>query len=908
MALDDRSRWECDAVLADGGTIHIRPTQPADADALAAFHARLSEETVYLRFFSTMPKLPPALLAHFTHPDDDSHVSLVGVLGDEIVALAMYGRTPESDEAEVAFVVADAHQGRGLGTLLLEHLAVIARTRGILRFTADTLLHNRRMLEVFRDAGFGVDRAIEGGVVRISFPIQLTESARAAVELREHRAEAASVARVLSPRSIAVVGVGRRRGNIGQEVFRNLKEGGFKGPLYPIHRSAPEVLGERAYPNVLNVPGDIELAVLAVPRDQLREAVRECAEKQVHGLVVISSGFSEAGPDGVEEERELVRFARGHGMRIVGPNCMGVVNTTSKVRMNATFAASAPPAGHVGFLSQSGALGAAILDRVEELDLGISTFVSVGNKGDISGNDLLQYWEDDGETEVVLLYLESFGNPRKFARIARRVSRVKPIVAVKSGRSAAGSRAAVSYTAALTSSDAAVDALFEQAGVIRVDTLEQMFDTAQLLRNQPLPAGRRIAVVGNSGGAGMLAADSCERTGLVVPDLAASTQEELAALLPAGASVQNPVDLLAAATPEHYERALDAVLADPGLDAVIVIYIPPLVRQPEEIADAIARAADGAGSKPIVASFLATQGVPIPLRADFGGGAAAAPRRSIPSYAFPESAARVLSRAASYAEWRARPEGCVPELVGIDGKRARSVVGRALAGRSGGTWLEAGATSELLECYGISHPPTQRVRSAAAASRAAAELGFPVALKAASPELPHKMDLGGVRLGLKTRRQVAEVFSQMAAKLGDAMDGAVVQRMIDPGVEAIVGIVHQESFGPLVMFGLGGIATELLGDRAFRILPLTDLDARELVRSVKSAPLLFGYRGSPPANVEALEELLLRVARMAAEIPEIIELEFNPVIVSQKEAVALDAEIRMAPYAPRPELVQRRLR
>jgi acetyl coenzyme A synthetase (ADP forming)-like protein len=908
MALDDRSRWECDAVLADGGTIHIRPTQPADADDLTAFHARLSDETVYLRFFSPMPKLPPALLTHFTHPDDDAHVSLVATLGDEIVALAVYERAPESDEAEVAFVISDPHQGRGLGTLLLEHLAVIARTRGIRRFTADTLLHNRRMLEVFRNAGFGVERVMEAGVVHISFPIELSEGARAAVELREHRAEAASVARLLSPRSIAVIGAGRGRGSIGHEVFRTLKRGGFAGPLYPIHRSAPKILGERAYANVLHVPGDIDLAVLAVPQSQLREVVRQCAEKQVHGLVVISAGFAEAGSEGVEAERELVRFARGHGMRIVGPNCMGVVNTRGQVRMNATFAPFAPSPGHVGFLSQSGALGIAILERVQKLDLGISTFVSVGNKGDISGNDLLQYWEEDSETDVVLLYLESFGNPRKFARIARRVSRVKPIVAVKSGRSAAGSRAAASHTAALASPDAAVDALFGQAGVIRVDTLEQMFDTAQILRHQPLPAGRRIAIVGNSGGPGILAADACERTGLVVPEFATSTQEQLAELLPAGAAVRNPVDLLAAATPEHYERALRAVLADRGFDAVIVIYTPPLVTQPEEIAGAIARAAERAGPKPIVASFLATQGIPAPLRAASGGQPVAAARRSIPSYAFPESAAQALSRAVSYAEWRARPEGRVSELVGIDAKRARSLVGRALTGDSEGTWLEAAATSELLECYGISHAPTQRVGSAAAASRAAAELGLPVALKAASPELLHKTDVGGVRLDLKTRRQVAEAFSRMAAKLGDAMGGAVVQKMVDSGVETIVGVVHQESFGPLVMFGLGGITTELLGDRAFRILPLTDLDARELVRSLKSAPLLFGYRGSPPANVEALEELLLRIGRMASEIPEIVELDLNPVIVSQQEAVAVDAKIRVVPYAPRPDLAQRRLR
>ncbi|MBW1686609.1 MAG: GNAT family N-acetyltransferase [Deltaproteobacteria bacterium] len=908
MALDDPSRWECDAVLADGGTIHVRPTRPTDADDLVAFHGQLSDKTVYLRFFSAMPKLPPAVLHHFTQPDDDAHVSLIATLGDEIVALAGYDRVPDSDQAEVAFVVADAHQGRGIGTLMLEHLAVIARTHGIRSFAADTLSHNRRMLQVFRDAGFGVERVTEAGVVRISFPIQLTEGAWGAVERREHQAEAASVARLLAPRSIAVIGAGRRRGSIGHEVFRNLKEGGFAGSLYPIHRSAPEILGEPAYASVLDVPGDIDLGVLVVPLAEIPEVVRQCAEKRVHGLVVISAGFAEVGPEGAEAERELVALARGHGMRVIGPNCMGIVNTGAQVRMNATFAPFAPPAGRLGFLSQSGALGIAILERVKDLGLGISTFVSVGNKSDISGNDLLQYWQEDSETDVILLYLESFGNPRKFARIARRVSRATPIVAVKSGRSASGSRAAASHTAALASPDTAVDALFEQAGVIRVDTLGQLFATAQLLCHQPLPAGRRVAIVGNSGGPGILAADACERAGLVVPELAESTQQQLAELLPAGAAVRNPVDLLAAASPEHYERALRAVLADPGFDAVIVIYTPPLVTRPEKIAAAIARASEDAGPKPVAAIFLATQGVPEGLRADADGSAAAASRRSIPSFAFPESAARALSRAAAYAEWRARPEGRAPELEGIDAERAHRAVGRAVAGGSGGAWLEAAAVSELLECYGIPHAPTRRVETAGAASSAAVELGFPVALKAASPELLHKTDVGGVRLGLRTRPQVAEAFSQMAAELGDAMGGAVVQRMVDAGVETIVGVVHQENFGPLVMFGLGGIATDLLGDRAYRILPLTDLDVRDLVRSLKSAPLLFGYRGSPPANVKALEELLLRVGRMAAEIPEIVELDLNPVIVSQEGAVAVDAKLRVAPYAPRPELAHRRLR
>jgi acetyl coenzyme A synthetase (ADP forming)-like protein len=908
MELPDPSRWECDAVLADGGTVHIRPTRPVDAEDLVAFHERLSDQTVYLRFFSGMRRLPPAVLRNFTRPHDAAHASLIATLADEIVALAIYDRDGDCDEAEVAFVVADAHQGRGLGTLLLEHLAVIARTQGIHRFTADTLLHNRRMLQVFRDAGFGVERVRQADVVHISFPIELTDGARAAVEQREHRAEAASVARLLSPASIAVIGAGRERGSIGHEVFRNLTHGEFAGPVYPIHASAAEIAGVPAYASVLDVPGEVDLAVVAVPASEVPRVAEQCAEKHVHGLVVISTGFAETGSEGTEAERQLVALTRGYGMRLVGPNCMGVVNTRASVRMNATFAPVAPPPGRVGFLSQSGSLGIAVLERAEKLGLGVSSFVSVGNKGDISVNDLLQYWEDDRETDAILLYLESFGNPRKFARIARRVSRAKPIVAVKGGRSSSGSRAATSHPAVLASSDVAVDALFRQAGVIRVDTLEQLFDTAQLLHCQPLPAGRRVAIVGNSGGPGILAADACERAGLAVPELASSTHERLAALLPPAAAVRNPVDLLSTAGPEQYEGCLRVLLADPGFDAVLVIYAPPLVTRPEEVSAAIACAAGNSGTKPVVACFLATHGVPPGLRANGDRASDAARLRSIPSFAFPESAAQALARAADYAEWRARPEGRVPELDGVAASRARDLIGSVRAGDSNGAWLDPCATRDLLEAYGISQVPSRRADSAEAATRAAAELGFPVALKAASPDLLHKTDVGGVRLNLRTRRQVTQAFEQMEERLGDAMGGALVQRMAGPGIETIVGIVHEESFGPLAMFGLGGVAAELLADRAFRILPLTDLDARELVRSPRSAPLLFGYRGSPRVAVEALEAMLLRVGRMAEDLPEIVELELDPVIVSPRGAFAVDAKLRVEPYAPRPDRAHRRLR
>jgi acetyl coenzyme A synthetase (ADP forming)-like protein len=902
VAAEDPKRWECTALLADGGVALLRPARTDDADRISALHSRLSDETIHLRFFSAMPKLQPLLLERFTHVDYHTRTVLLALLGDDAIGMASYDRTDGTDAAEVAFVVDDAHQGRGLGTLLLEHLAVIARAYGIDRFTANTLSHNRRMIQVFRDAGFGIERSREHGVVHIEFPIEPSEQLERAVERREHHAEARSVARLLEPKALAVIGAGRERGNLGHEIFRNLLAGGFVGPVHPIHPSARKIAGKRAHPRVTDVSGDVDVAIVAVPVRELPGVVAQCAEKGVHGLVVISAGFAEAGSDGARAERELVATARRNGMRVIGPNCMGVANTSPQVRMNATFAPVVPPPGRIGFLSQSGALGIAILERAGELGLGISSFVSVGNKADISGNDLLQYWEEDPATDVILLYLESFGNPRKFSRIARRVSSRKPIVAVKSGRSVSGSRGASSHTAALASPDLAVDALFQQTGVIRVDTVEQLFDMAQVLSHQPLPPGPRVAIMGNSGGPGVLAADACERAGLEVPELPAALQERLREFLPRGAGVRNPVDLVAEAGPEEYRRALELLLAEPCIDAVIAIYTPPLVTRPDEIAAALASAARGAGPKPVLASFLATGGVPAALRGGDG------PGRPIPSFPFPESAAQALARAASYAEWRRRPAGRAAELAGIDRDRARRLVTDALGEAKEPVWLDPQAAFELLACYGVPALRPLRAESAAEAAELAAAHAGPVALKAGSAEIVHKTDVGAVRLGLTTEAEVRAAFETMRERLGARMGGALVQPMAEPGVETIVGVVNDPSFGPLVMFGLGGTAAELLADRAFRILPLTDLDARELIRSIRSAPLLFGYRGAPAVDVAGLEELLLRIGRMADELPEIGEMDLNPVIVSAKGAVVVDVRVRLTPYVPRPELAMRALR
>jgi acetyl coenzyme A synthetase (ADP forming)-like protein len=882
--------WTSDVVLVDGGTVHIRPIGPDDVPRLLEFHARLSPQTQYLRFFTVKPTLTEAEVNRFTNVDHEHRVALVAELAEDLVGIARYDRLPEqAATAEVAFVIADEHQGRGIGTVLLEHLAATARERGINRFVAETLPSNERMLAVFRSAGFDETAKLRNGVVNVALAIEPTDRTRAAVEEREHRAEARSVARLLTPRSVAVVGASRDAATVGHQVLRNLLAGGFQGPVYPVNPCAEHVASVKAYSSILDVPGPVDMAVLAVPAVAVRQVVEECAAKHVAGVVVLTAGFGEIGARGAAAQAELREFVRRHGMRLVGPNCIGVANTA--IGLDATFSPYAPRAGRVAMQSQSGALGIAVLERSARLGVGVSSFVSVGNKADLSGNDLLQYWEDDAGTDVILLYIESFGNPRKFSRIARRVSRRKPIVAVKSGRSMAGSRAASSHTAAMASPDAAVDALFRQAGVIRVDTLDELFDMAVLLGSQPLPRGRRVAILGNSGGPGILATDACEGAGLTVAPLSQATQTALREVTDPNAAVANPIDLVASATPAGYRDALRVVLADDAVDAVIVICTPTFAAPPAAVASAVQEVAAGAG-KPVVGCFLAWPGMPSMLGSEAGGG------HAVPAFSSPEPVAHALARAAAYAEWRRRPPGAMPPLAGFDADAARSTITRYLAAAGPG-WLPPEAVGDVLRAIGVPWLETTTVTNADDAAAAARRWGVPVALKASGPGLVHKSDVGGVRLDLVGPADVASAFQEMSSRLGDGMDGAVVQPMASAGVETIVGLVLDPLFGPLVMFGLGGVATELLGDRSFRILPLTDADAAELVRSLRSAPLLFGYRGSPPVAVDALEDLLQRIGRLAGLVPEVAELDLNPVIASARGVEVADARIRVAPAVAR---------
>ncbi|KAA0235609.1 MAG: hypothetical protein JJLCMIEE_00520 [Acidimicrobiales bacterium] len=891
-------------MLVDGETVHLRPIRPADAPRERAFLEGLTPATLYLRFHGAKKAVSDQEIEHFTNVDYEDRMALVAEQGDDIIAIGRYDRIPGSARsAEVAFVVADAHQGRGIGTLLLEHLAAVASSNGLEHFVAYVLPENTAMRRVFQDAGFESESTLEAGEVRFAIPLSLTDRTIAAFEAREQQARARSIARLLEPASVAVVGAGKHRGNVGHEIFRNVLFGEFQGPVYPVNPDATHVASVAAYPKVSAIPGAVDLAIIAVPTTVVAEVVRDCAAKGVNGLVVVSAGFAETGQEGAVLEREIASVALRNGMRMVGPNCLGVINTRSDIRLNATFAPDPPRPGRAGFMSQSGALGIAILDQADDLGIGISTFVSVGNKADVSGNDMLEFWDGDEDTDVVLLYLESFGNPRKFGRIARRVSRSKPIVAVKSGRSVAGRRAASSHTAAMTTTETAVDALFEEAGVIRVDTLEELFDVAQLLCHQPLPEGHRVGIVSNGGGPAILAADAFEGVGFEVPELTEHTQAELRGVLLPGAAVRNPVDLIAAAPAEHYEFTLRKVLADPNVDSVLVSYTPPLVTRADDVAEAVARGAAGA-AKPIVANFLDTDALPVALgRIESTAGGL----RSIPTYLFPESAARALARAAWYGEWRQRPAGEIPPLKAVEVAAARSVVAGALEDAQGRGWISQPDAYRLISCYGIPACETRSVASAREATEAAVELGCPVVLKAAAPDLVHKSDVGGVVLDLGTPAEVGSAYSEMSRRLGLQMGGAIVQQQVDKGVETIVGVIHDPSFGPLVMFGMGGVAAELLGDRAFRMLPLTDLDARALIEEIRTAPLLHGYRGAPPTDVDGLIDLLLRVGRLADDIPQLAEMDLNPVIVRPDGVTVVDVKVRVASLPEPPDLSLRRL-
>jgi acetyl coenzyme A synthetase (ADP forming)-like protein len=875
---DHASAVPVDVILRDGSTLRLRAPVRGDAGALIAFFDALSERSRYLRFHGAR-RVDATLVEHFLEPDWVDRGALIGLLADDtgyerVVAVAEYARLRDPVGAEVAFTVADDFQGRGAATRLLEQLASRAGEAGIERFVAEVLPENSAMLSVFRDAGFEVSRTLGGGEVEVRFPIAPTTRFLSRVEERDHIAVAASLRPFFAPASVAVIGASKRRGSIGGELFRNILAADFAGAAYPVNRAGEAVAGVRAYRELEEIPDAIDLAVICVPGERVLEWAEAALRKGVPALCVISAGFAEVGSEGAARQERLLALVRAHGARLVGPNCLGIA--VPALGLNATFAPRALPPGRIAFSSQSGALGLALLEKASERGLGFSAFVSIGNKADVSSNDLLEWWGEDEDTDVVLLYLESFGNPQKFARVARRLARRKPILALKAGTSGAGARAASSHTAALAGSDTAVDALFRSAGVLRARNLEELVDVATLLSSQPLPKGRRVAVLTNAGGLGILCADACEAAGLELPELTVQTREALCAVLPSEASVANPVDLLGSATGETYAKALPHVLRDPSIDAVIALFVPPVVAGADEVAEAICEALAGETTeKPVLAVVLSADGTPARLRE------AGSP---VATFAYPESAAHALGVAAERAEWLRRPAGTVPELGTVDPSAARRLVDAALA-VSDDVWLDPAATKKLLSAYGVPLVPEQVVAGPDEAVAAARLIGGSVVLKTAAAGV-HKTESGGVALNLGTNEEIRAAAERIGGPL-------LVQKMIEGGTELLAGVVQDPVFGPLVAFGPGGVFAELIGGADFRIAPLTDLDAEELVQGGKAGRLVRGFRGGSPAAADALVSLLHALSALAVDVPELAELDLNPVLARPDGCVAVDARVRL---------------
>jgi acetyl coenzyme A synthetase (ADP forming)-like protein len=887
-------------ILRDGSTATIRRTRPDDKEALTGFFDSLSDRSKIQRFFSLGAPSPKLIESFCDSSNPRASLSLVVTRHAEpkerIIGAGSYLARNETT-AEIALTVSDHFQGKGIGALLLERLALLAVANGFRRFWAVTQLDNKAMLDVFRDSGFECRTKTDGGYVEIDLSVMASQASVARAELRDRVSTTASLRPFFQPRAVAVVGASRNPAAIGGRILSALVAGGFQGPIYPVNPKASAIGELTAYGSIQALPQAVDLVVITVPRDAVLGVIDDCAAHGIRAVIVITAGFAETGAEGRALQQALVEKVRGYGMRMVGPNCLGLLNTDPAIRLNASFAPDVPPHGPVAFCSQSGALGLAIIALARERDLGLSNFVSVGNKADISGNDLLQYWEEDKQTGVILLYLESFGNPRRFARIASRIGRHKPIVAVKSGRTGAGRRAAGSHTAALAASDVAVDALFHQTGVIRADTLNEMFDLAAALSTQPLPKGRGVAILTNAGGLGILCADTCEAAGLIVREITESTKNQLRKFLPAAASVANPVDMIASATADDFRMAVEILLNDPEVDSLVVLTIHVGLADIGAISRGIytgvsaARVRGGAG-KPVLTCIMDGETLAEPP---------ANGQERLPNYAFPENAARVLGKLAEYAAWRDQPVGVITDFDDIDSPAAHATCQRVLKERGAG-WLSADEARQVLTAFALPLPRGGLCRTADQAAEVADTVGYPVALKLASRVIVHKTEIGGVRLNLQSAGAVREAFAAIHDRLARenqlaAMDGVLVQPMIPGGVELMIGVTQDPAFGPLIAFGLGGIYVEILQDVCFRVTPITDRDAKEMVRSIRGYRLLEGYRGHPPADIPAIEDLLLRVARLVEEVPEISELDLNPVIALApgQGCLIVDARIHVAP-------------
>ncbi|MEO6020602.1 MAG: GNAT family N-acetyltransferase [Knoellia sp.] len=876
------AQWEADVVLRDGSVGHLRPIRPSDEEGLRTFHARQSDESIYLRFFAPLRRLSDKDVHRFSHVDYEDRVALVITVRDDIIGIGRYDRI-DPGSAEVAFNVSDHYQGRGIGSVLLEHLAAIAQEFGITRFTAEVLPQNRKMLTVFSEAGYEVSRKIEDGVVALHFDIEPTDRSKAVAMSREHRAEAISVSRMLAPKTVAVIGAGRSQQSMGHHFLKNLLDGGFVGEVHPVNRKARTILGRTAYDTIGDVPGRVDLAVIAVPAENVLQVVDDCAAANVDALLIVSAGFGEgeSGSGGDELQAELVRRARGSGMRIVGPNSFGLINTDPTLSLNASLSPTMPPIGHLGLFAQSGALGIAVLASAARRNLGISTFGSAGNRVDVSGNDFMQYWIDDKDTHTVGLYLESMGNPRKFSRIARNLGRIKPVIVVQSGVSAYG--VPPGHRVRRTKMRPAVfTAMLKQAGVIRVSNVHQMFDVAQLVVHQPLPAGRRVAIVGNSSALGALSAGAVVGRGLTV--------------------THGPVNLPSEATAEQFREALTTAFQDPDVDSVLTCFIPPIVAHDEEVTEAV-RSAARASDKTCVATFLGMRGVDYSTSMDEGGTG-----QAIPVYAMPEDAAYALAKATKYAEWRNKDHGMLVSPSAVNRRVAEDVVQTVLSVNPEGRRLDGDETAALLAAYGIEVWPTRKAATVEEAVEAAEHIGYPVVLKSTAPMLRHQGGITGVRVDLAGEHAVREAWASLNERLPSLAAGQLeVQRMATPGVSCVVTSEEDPLFGPVVSFGVAGLPTELLDDISHRIPPLTDVAVSELISSVKAAPVLHGHRGSTPVHRAALADLIARVSTLSDDMPEIASLALNPVNAHPGGVEVLGAEITVAPTARRTDPGRRSL-
>jgi acyl-CoA synthetase (NDP forming)/GNAT superfamily N-acetyltransferase len=868
------------ALLADGTTMTIRPASPGDFEAIRRLHDGMSPENLYLRFFNMSRVAGEQEARRLTRAPGPDHGVLLGLLGDDLAGVASYELIPGSVTAEIAFAVADDRHGRGIATLLLEHLVSLACARGVSVLTAETLPENTEMLRVFADAGLAVHRRLADGMVELSMPVpQHTALGEAsayldAVASRDRQADTASLESLLAPRSVAVVGAVHRPGSIGRRILLNIRDAGFAGPLYAVEQQAGDVEGIPCVPSAAELPEGPDLAVVAVPEARVLQVAGECADRGARSLVVITLGLSQA------QEASLLGISRRAGMRLVGPSSFGVA--VPAIGLNATLAVHRPRAGRAGLVVQSGGLGAALLEHLSRLGIGTSSFVSVGGKLDVADLDMLMWWAADDSTDLAVLYLESLGNARRFARAARRVSARIPVLTVHAGRSAPGQRAAASHTAAAAAPLITRQALFDQAGIIATSSFSELLDAAVLIASQPVPAGRRVSILSNGGGAGVLAADACAEAGLSVVTPGGETRRRLLDLLPDGSATGGPVDTTATVTMAEFGTALHIAAGEDGVDAVLVL----VVRN---------------GSADLIPALTAER-LPVPVAAVVldqpesvqllrGGDG-----RAVPAYASPEAAAAALARAARYGSWRTRPAGTVPDIADLRVAEARSIADAFLARMPGGGWLSAQEADDLLRCCGIPMVPFTRVDSAGAAVAAADGYGGHVVLKADVPGLMHKATADAVELDLHGADEVREAMRRLQARFGQLMSGVLVEPMITGGTETIVGVVQEPVFGPVVVFGLGGVATDVLGDHMARLAPLTDADADDLIHSIRAAPLLLGQAGQPAADLAALRDVLLRVSQLADHLPQIAELDLNPVIARPDGAIAVDARIRVTSH------------